>query len=163
MENKTFYSETLSGHKKETNKILYVNVGFCFILLSAMAGILYFSYTFYQDGIKHISQENSYIKMVILLSPRIGIGVLLYYIFKFLSKNLQQIVTKMYTIFTDIRDIESNLILVREITFSTGKDIEFENNEEKRNYLSFLKLSVLKNHFINLNSIKKSLHIKDEK
>ena len=69
----------------------------------------------------------------------------------------------MYAVFKGIRDIESSLILAREITFSTEKDIEFKNDEEKRNYLSFLKLSVLKNYFINLNSLKKSLHIKDEK
>ena len=163
LENKTFYSETLSGHKNETTKILFVSILFCFVILITIGVLLRFTYEFYIEAIAQIINESSHSKILYLIIARSGVGVLLYFAFRFLSQALKKGFIEMYNTFKGIRDIESSLILAREIAFSTEKDITFETKEERRNYLSFLKLSVLKNHFINLNSLKTSLQIKDEK
>ena len=163
LENKTFYSETLSGHKKETMKILWVNIIFSFVVLTMMGALLYFAYIFYKEGIEQIIKAHTTTQIVSLFLARGGVGVLFYFAFRFLSHILKHILSEMYNVFKGIRDIESSLILAREMTFSTEKDIPFSSDEEKRNYLSFFKLSVLKNHFINLNPLKKYLHIKEEK
>ena len=163
LENKTFYSETLSGHKKETIKILRVNIIFSFIIMSMIGTLLCFAYIFYKEGIEQIIEAQTKTQVAFLFLARGGVGVLFYFICKFLFKVLNKILNEIYQIFKGIRDIESSLILAREIALSTEKDTLFKSDEERRNYLSFFKLSVLKNHFINLNSLKKYLHIEDEK
>ena len=157
-EEKTFYAETLSGHKKETNKIFWINV---VAILLAIMGFSYFSYivfNFYENALKQISESNDNYKTLILFFSRGGAGVILYYIMKYFLSITGKMLSEMYSIFKEIRDIESRLILAREVTFSTEKDIPFESDEDRRKYLSYLKGLVLKDYFLNnMNSLKKEI------
>ena len=157
-EEKTLYSETLSGHREETNKMFLVNMAIVILALVFFSCFSFYVFNFYENAIKHMIDLDDNYKALLLLLGRGGAGILFYFIINFFLNVTHTALLKMYSIFEGVRDIESRLILAREITFSTEKDIPFENDEQKRKYLSYLKGKAVKDYFLyNLDSLKKEI------
>lgn len=160
---KDFYSETLSDHKKETIKNLCLNMGLVIVMLLIQYSILEFSYNFFEEALEEFKHVSDWRRMVFLFVSRASVCGFLFYSFYFFLNPLKKLIQNSYKIFSEIREIESKLILAREIAITSERLVPLDTPEEKRNYISFLKLSVLKNHFINLLHVKNELQIKEDK
>ena len=125
-ENKSFYNETLSGHRGETRKIFIILVLFIAIFIYFLIQSSEFIFDFYRDAIEQMLQVDTNSKIILLLLMRTGAGVIFYFIIRFVIKIVEKIFKELYNIFNGIREIESKLILVRAVTISTEKEIPFK-------------------------------------
>ncbi len=163
LQKKSFYNETLADHKKETNKNIALNVVIMLVLAVGLGFLARFVLGFYEDSIHQIMTVDSTQKLWAIVSIRSAAGVLFGFIFTYGFGTLKSVFAKTYHLITDIRNIESKLIVARAVADTALKNSE-ASPDERRNFSAALSFAVLKNHFLNMSheSIVDDLDVDEE-